>query len=476
MRRIGKNQWVVLEKLREKVAGKSKVEDKIKRSRLESTIKVKKEMEEKVKLLDEKLRLLSQVDYNSVPSPKIEFQKKVFVERKKEDSEEQKRHAVEFAKKMIINQKETNRKKEVLFKQMEEKIAKDKEREELEKKQKEEEEEKQRKELLLKKIEESHAKRQEQQSKIANDTALPKKKYLYEVIQQEYESISQFSELEKRKKIIAEKRNVYKPIRRCDFLEHERNYESQIKKKEEERKKEKIKAQTEDPAYKHKVEQYKTKFADDAMKSATEAKAKLKATDAYKKGKMEKMLTYAKAAQETYAPIQSVEKAKEVQNTIEKLTKPKRRSNSSKKISRSSKHSAPPNETDITQPLESKPGVPKAPIIYKKRANTKDQPKEDQPKKKIDYLSELRNKGVMRKVEDIQRTTDYESVIKSEKYSPREKLEKVRDQASNMERQARKKELLLNSKVSGKGFLEVENEVSDMYIQAIKAKLSLFKL
>ena len=470
--------------------GRDLIEERIKQSRVDAALKIKREMEDKMRLLDEKLRLLS-LEKDTGPDspikkPPPKIQKKWLTEKDRQkwmDEWEQKRkEAEEFARKMGTMQSEIKKKTDGQLRMMEDKIQKEKEMQEKLQREQEEAEEKERKEEVKRKGEEFEAKRKERHEQITKtvvDGALHKKTYLYEKMTKEYDEVVQLTELEKRKKVIAEKRNIYQPIRKADFDQHEKIHEDNVKKLEEQLKKEREKAVAHDPKYASRVKKYKTMFSEVAVKASQVAKVKLDEEKSQKKEKGVKMLEYAKVAQESYPPVVSSIKAGEVKTNTEKTKKSPRRAASTKKYDSPLRQGSVGVKEEKCCCDSMDKGDHKYDTIPKRRVKSKTGKHggdKEQTMKKIDYLSELRKHGIIRRSEDLRNTTDCDALLRDEEMSPVVKLAKVKGQLEVMEKNARKKEALINPKGGAKKFLEVENEVSDIYIKAIKAKLSLLEL
>eukprot|EP01022_Parablepharisma_sp_SALTPOND_P014465 TRINITY_DN1964_c0_g1_i1.p4 TRINITY_DN1964_c0_g1~~TRINITY_DN1964_c0_g1_i1.p4 ORF type:complete len:686 (+),score=116.33 TRINITY_DN1964_c0_g1_i1:4996-7053(+) len=485
------------ENVKSHMNGKELIESRIKQYRMEATAKLKREMEEKMRILDEKLKLLS-MEKTVLPSPTKKSKKPLTEKERKQwkyEWESKRKEAEEFAKRMINFQNEVKRKTEEQLRQVEEKIRKEREEEERKEKERQELEEKQRKEEIRRKFEEAEAKRKErkeQAAKSLNDSGiLHKKPYLYEKMTKEYKETVEMSELEKRKKTIAEKRNIYQPIRKAEFDSHSKQHEETVRKLLEERKKERVKTlKTNVEEYEGKMKKYKTSFADVAIRSSTEAKVKHQENLMHKQQKVAKMQEYAKAAQEEHAPIINPNKVQELKQVLEKnKRKPScQRSTSSKKWEASPRKNAK-KPGSIERKL-----VDHGEQVLLKRHETIAVKSRKSPKttgddlssaklnttsenanRKIDYLAELRKNGIIRQPEKrVER--NYEEVIQDQELSPQEKLARIKEQVDAMEKSARKKEALINPKKGGKGFLEAESEISDIYIQSIKAKLSLLNL
>ncbi len=95
---------------------------------------------------------------------------------------------------------------------------------------------------------------------------------------------------------------------------------------------------------------------------------------------------------------------------------------------------------------------------------------EKQKDKSVDYLQERRNK----RRDGTSASMQWQNDIKDEKLSMREKYERVSEKVRKLEGEAQRKEqlLIVQQKIHD---VEETNEVTDMLVDAIKAKLAILE-
>lgn len=476
-------------------------EEKLTEMRLQNTLKLRKQLENKLKGLDMEVDLLSaQKSLNltnsvSIKKPKEHSWLTTEARQKWQDEWNKKaQEAEEFTKKVNAVQKQIK-----LREKEKQNLLSQKEKEELEEKKKLEEEAKQlqlmqKEEERKKKEEEKEEKRKQRELLLSlAATKPPKREYMHEKLQQRYHSEVEMPELEKRKQEIAEKRNLYKPIRMSDIEQHKRKHEEILMKLEEERKAEREKKLQENPNYMEKMKEMQTVFTEEFIKKRLEEKEKNENLLKKQQEKQEKRLSYAKLIKETFEPKKDEKKAKELEEKIKNLKHPVRhpppaaprltpkakerllakvpkeklKGGKSERRNRSVDHkdAEPIKTSEIT-----KKGNKVSMGVQAEKAIQ--EIKKIEEKKKIDYLQEIKKLIPKR---EIPLTNNFDALVKNTQLSPSEKFKKVQNQLELLEETVRKKE---NRIVKGKASdnLQLGNEVSDMYINAIKAKISLLGL
>jgi len=464
-----------------------------KKFQLIDTKKVKQELETKLKLIHNDINQLSVKEQQLLQeNNKKEYSWLTEQDRLKwkEDMRKKEEEAAAFAKKMEELRKIRKKKYEEQQKEMLEKLQKENE----DRKRIEEEAakllEQQKKEKQAKKLEEMNKKREERQNLLNLAKVAPeKKKPLYEKMQEKFLAEVEMPELEKRKKDIAEKRNIYKPVKKEDLDSHKRMFEEALKKREEEKKKELEKLKIDAQEYMEKANnELKSKFTEEVIKKEQEEKEKFKAAALQPKEAYNKKMTYAKIVKESCAPTVSEQKALELQRNIERLKHPVRKPkeiqpgliktnktshNLSSAAIKECEHTDKGNKSDSEEKVKK--------IAKTKRKSSKNtapgSPKNEnneQPKKKaVDYLTEMRKNREV--VGASNNSKAYEALLKNDDIKITDKYDLVKAQADILEENARRKEQLLTIKGEGKND-QAGQEVSDMYINAIKAKLSLLDL
>ena len=214
-----------------------KIEEDIRKAKLKEVQKMKEELEQKLALLNENASYLA----GTSPRPKKEVtMNKEEKQKLNAELEQKKKEATEFIQKLKDEKKEWKKKKNDRDIELREKQRK--ESEELNKKLKEREEEllKKRKEDTMKTYQQSKQKREEEQKKIEEQKTKvgglpPKGDYLYKKLEEKYNKEVLMPMLEDKKRLLAEKRNVYKPVSRSEIEEHVKKHEQLMVLKEEAR-------------------------------------------------------------------------------------------------------------------------------------------------------------------------------------------------------------------------------------------------
>jgi hypothetical protein len=424
---------------------------------------------------------------------KEEWQKKAdeaanFAEKMRQEQKERKRREGE-KQKLLLDKLETEQ--QTKQREAEERAKADEERRKTEAEQKKEEFERKRQERL-------------QLIKLANEK-VPKKTYLYQKMNDQYVSEMLMPELEKRKQQIAQKRNIYKPIHRTELQEHERRFDEAIQKSEEERRREREKARMDSEDYLRKAQEYQTVFTENVIKHDQESKNRMLQQRAQLKEAYAKKMTYAKIVKESCPPKVSELKALELKKCIEGLKHvpkklphpssthaehaPVRRTLTGKGTSidatqaehqsdhGSGQESAPRPKQRVRMKLKHTVNSAKGSGSIQPERRSQDAPELHDmhvhtKKHTADYLAEQRKKrensrGVV---------PHYENLLRQSDLSVTEKYHMLKAQADMIDQNARRKEQLMSVKGELQHNQDAGQEVSDMYINAIKAKLSLLEL
>eukprot|EP01022_Parablepharisma_sp_SALTPOND_P004530 TRINITY_DN120466_c1_g1_i1.p1 TRINITY_DN120466_c1_g1~~TRINITY_DN120466_c1_g1_i1.p1 ORF type:complete len:614 (+),score=105.58 TRINITY_DN120466_c1_g1_i1:3133-4974(+) len=460
----------------------------LQKMRLQESVRQKQMLEKKLKYIEENIGLLSAGDIEKSSKSVKEYSWLTFEERKKwkEDWMKKAQDAEEFTKRIAAMKKEIKN-----WRKEREKAAEEQHKKEAEKKAKQEEAEA---ELKAKQKEEEERRRAEKAEKdrekrklLAELAKNPLKKdtYLYQKMSQHYLSDVEMPELEKRKKEIAEKRNIYKPIRLLEIEEFKKKHDELMKKTEDERKKEHLKRMHEEIEYHRKVlKELKSSFTDEVIKKDNLGKEKIKEEEEFLKERFNKMKEYAKEIKEKYLPTVSEVKAAELKKQIEKLRhKPREPKPRNIETERRPAILTPAGRNSSLEPPTKPAKSVKSPRANNKKGKcsestksidfSKDK-KEPLLPKKINYLAELAKKradGPKR----ILKGQNYQKVVDDTALSQTEKYQLIKAQTEVLERSARQKETLMTIKKDLNMNVEVGKEVSDMYINAIKAKLSLLE-
>lgn len=465
--------------------------------RLQESQRVQRDLEAKLAFVHSSISVLSGGQEPSVAERKEHsLLSEKERQRWKEEWEKKTEEATEFAKKMKVMQKERKQREEEKRRTEFEKLEEERQAREKLELEKAEQLQAKKKEEEARRLKEFNEKREERKVLLKLATQRQTRKpYLYEKMQEKYMTEVEMPELEKRKKNIAEKRNIYRPLRKEDLDSHQRTYDEVVRKCEEERKKEAEKKRLDEAEYLQRANKYKTAFTDEVLKQDQETRDRAKSLAAQQKEAYIKKMTYAKIVKESCVPQVSEIKAMELKRNIERLKNPVRKppvkkdqgipkANPLKRESWSSGRGKGQTEraADQTESEESKADTMRK-IVKKVSSVTPTEPSSRSHhghdhsecgggKKRIDYLTELR----MNREATGANKKNYESVMRKDDLSPSEKYELVKAQAEVLEENARRKEQLMNVKGECDRNGKAGDEVSDMYIDAIKAKLSLLEL
>ncbi len=388
--------------------------------------------------------------------------------------------AEEFVRKVSAIRNELKQRKnereraiqEKLSKEAEEQQRKDQAEAERKLQIKEEEKAKHVEELGLKKRE------REMLAKLATDH-VPRKEYLYQKMTQQYEQEVEMPELEKRKREIAEKRNVYKPIRLVEIAEFQKKHDEQMMQSATERKKEQLRRLQEQFRYNQKVDkELKSVFTEEVIKKDSAVREKIKEEEDQVKERHQRMKSYAKMVKESHQPTVSSAKALELKKQVEQLKHQPRKPHKTALTPAGRNNSLNPSQTPL---LNLKTRVPQNVKKVPTKRNSQSTRSIDaagdskMKKPKIDYLMEMEKSRAQ--VAGPRRSLLEQSLLKlaaDEQLSAVDRYQLIKAQTEALEQSARQKEeLLAVRKGDMKKAVEIGGEVSDMYVNSMRAKLAL---
>lgn len=418
---------------------------------------------------------LNDTDYKDpieMPNPRYRPAQK---RKRTVDDEETFKQAKEFAEKMeqerlLKKKKEAEKRKKMRqkMKEQEAQLAKEQAEREAEK-------EKERKAKLeeLKRKEEERKKAIKDAENFYKENLKQIEKPLYKKIEKEFEKNYVIPELEKRKKELAEKRNFVKPIDRSELDEHAQKYE-EIRKQEMAKRQMKYNDSSDyDPSV------YKTKFLDsvldyDSQNKAQEAKKNEEIAELQKKKK-----NYAKLVLETHKPRVSKRKKMEMDLIKQNLQNPtaferikKRMVSSSQNKITPYKNLKPSSTIDDRDNLSSVRKPKYKDFDWREKNRFMEVPKPPKEFKKIDYLTDMRTKK-NNKDETRSENRGYHNWDEElSKYEGDDKIYHMKEKARMLEQEALKKEQLMKVHQGGDNTAD-RNQVNDMIIDSIKAKIAL---
>ena len=485
-----------------------KIDEDIRKSKLREVKRMKEELEQRLASLNENVTILA----IGSPPPKKEATEKVLSKEEKqkleEELEKKRKEASEFILKLKAEKAERKRKEEERRKAMEEKMKRDSE--ELNRKLKEKEEEllKRRKEESMKAYEQLKKKREEDQKKYEETRAKaplpPKGGYLYKKIEERFNEEVLTPMLEDKKRELAKKRNLFKPLNKEEFDEHMKKYELLMAQKEEARQNE-TKARKEKELTMHEaIKKLQTHTSERQGLEEIKMKEEREKKKTEKMERREKMESYANLIRDTVPIKVSDEKAQEMKTQIEGMKHPVRQSKDTRKLyelasinKRSLKevsHSMEKirkdkTETDLASPklvdkavdavrsgsysAKDKGKAALKTVIMQQALQAAAEQKER--KRKQDYLGELRKKREENSTSEKSLKYDWKNDLKDTKLNPTEKYNRLVGKAGMIEEQAKMKEKLLQAKGGTEKNPEMGENVSDMFIDAIKAKLAILE-
>jgi len=366
--------------------------------------------------------------------------KQIEAERRKAQREKMKQEQVQVEKR----QKELDQQKE---KERKEKMMQIKEKEEMRKKQIKDNEEIYRENL--KKIE---------------------KVPLYKKIEVQYEKEYVIPELEKRKKELADKRNFFKPISKEEITVHEKKYE-ELRKREMVKREQKYKDDNDyDPS------KYKSKFLENVL-DYDESK-KIEQNKKYEEVAelMKKKKNYAKLVLETHKPKVSKRKKMEMELIKQNLENPTAFERIKKRMVSSSQNRLNTykalNSSNMDEKEHTEQKKPKyKDFDWREKNRIVEIPKPEHKFIKKDYLTEKRiqrtNQSETRS--EQKKHIDWETELN--KFEGDDKVFHMKEKARMLEQEALKKEQLM--KVNKGDHVSGRNEINDMIIDSIKAKIAL---
>ena len=489
------------------------IEEDLRKTRLKDALRAKDHLEYKLSHIRDSVEVLKKADYTRSPentSGKKDMYSWINKEERnksKANFNEKKQAASDMIKRVGKEKLERQKREQERQRLMFEKIQKEMELKNNEMKDREEE--------ILKKrndersrmhdiFEERKKERGEQLQLLKKPQR--KKQYMYMDMEKKYEKEVLMPDLEKRKAEIQGKRNLLRPINKEEILEHQRRVEEYLGKKDDEKKKELLRKRMEEDMYLHNQNRFKTAISEQIYKYDQKLREQEKAQKVERKALQEKMQTYAQIVKETCLPTVSEQKKLEREMNIQRLRHPVKRPNyADKRVNPTSQQekvrgkkfykvkssqSASKSwikDDDQTKTMsggnnsesDERHAVKKrSPIKHKPKRQPRSQ-QEDRVNVKSrppDYLAQLRKKREDSGGPDIQHRRigmDWQSDMKNENLNVLQKYERIIDKASMIEERAKREERVLQAKGGADRDIAKGEFVSDLFIDAIKAKLAI---
>ncbi len=490
-----------------KTLGKmEKIEDDIRRTKLKEIVRMKEELQQKLLSLSENAELLQKSVSASFPQSvkkDKDYYKLSKEDRRKlkEEFEAKRQEAMEFVKKKQTEKKERHKREKAILRQEEDKKRASEEARAKEAKVREVELLASRREDALKNMQELKQRREEETKKRQEqeEKHQPQEVYLYQKYEERYKKMVELPLLEARKQFLAEKRNVLKPISNKELDERAQKYEEIMTAREDERREEIRKKREIEDELAEKQKQFRTTISEKIHERDAKQKEELEKRNDVRKTLKLKMDSYANSLKETCPVVPSDCKANELKQLVEHLKQPTRQPRDVRKLYvPSALHTKKGRRSSSTAERE---GKAESKSMDKRAADEKSrQPKSGESKsvarggkikleeavskemmeaakkkreQQMDYLTSIRLQREAKYGASKPDKFNWQADIKSERIGDREKRERVERKARMIEEQAKKKEQLYYQSGGPDKNVEMGQYVSDMFIDAIKAKLAI---
>ena len=506
------------------------IEEGIRKQQVKNMKKQKWELEQKLLSLNENLVNLSYPSQRSIRAKELTREEK---QKQKEEAEQKRKNAEDFIQQINAKEKERKKKTEEKLKTLKEKEDKKLKEFEEDMKRRYEETIKKRKEEDKKTYNNIRKKREEDTKRLemakSQSSPPPENCYLYKKLEEKYSNEVLLPGLENRKKELAMKRGQLKTVTQEELNEHIKKYDDYLLRKEEERKNQlRIKLIAEQER-KESLDKYKTHMLENECLEE-EKRKELKEQKARERMEfMKKRMDYANLIPDIHPVTVSEKKAQDLKWKIESLTTKPRISKSKlvtnlstnkppgslRRISNPKSNSSANNElitntakikknkftkdtmserrnlSDNANELdeENNKSKPKLKRQTEVRKNPKEEKKSklgaynkysqeisEKPKrinKVKDPLEELKQKRGDQYGKHNKNSYDWNKDLINDKLDHKEKLNRITGKAHLIEQKAIRKEELMKGSKGVEGNIELGEEVSDMYLDAIKAKLAI---
>ncbi|CAG9320225.1 unnamed protein product [Blepharisma stoltei] len=419
--------------------------------KLEEAKTKKKHLKSQLKLLDDSISFLEQ----SLPSH--QSHKKLINE-----SEEEHQQKVKKFKELTKRLNEEKLKRKIVIEKLEaqrqEKLIKEAEELMLAKQEMEEEA----RILKQKKLEELKIKAQERKENIKEMRKFLKEssqksfeKPTFQVLEEKFKTNIELPELEKRKTELAKIHLLYRPLSHDDLECHAQKLEEIHKEAEKRREKEKSEKKTDEKIDAATIAQLQTTSLIKAIEQQKKEKLE-KDREAYEKKIMsQKQRNYAEIVKEMFTPVIDMKKRYELLMKIEKRKKGNIIKQEKLKVNRSL--SVIRQDTEIHSQKRHSQAKSVVPEIKNKA-------------KIVDYLAERRK---YRSNISVEYPIGEKANINWD-YEMEKGIKNIQDQASHIEKLARKREIIAKSITPlYSQAINLEEQVNDMLIESVRAKMKL---
>eukprot|EP01022_Parablepharisma_sp_SALTPOND_P019363 TRINITY_DN3292_c0_g2_i1.p7 TRINITY_DN3292_c0_g2~~TRINITY_DN3292_c0_g2_i1.p7 ORF type:complete len:373 (-),score=73.27 TRINITY_DN3292_c0_g2_i1:14091-15209(-) len=355
-------------------------------------------------------------------------------------------------------------------------------------KEKKEAERKKRKEELLRSFQEKRERRMEELKKLEEHSkrlgVLPETEYMHKKLEDKYKADVLLPLLEKQKMELAKRRNLVKPVTKEEIHEHMRKHELIVNRKEEERKRQLSAKRREEMLVMLDQKRFKSLISKEL--SEKEAKSKAEALQKAEEKKLirEKMLKYADLVKELHPMRASSRKSAELKHLIEQLRHPVREKRDVKQDYEISKvvpsrgiRSINPEVASsyVEGKIQKRKSHGPRKITDSLEFSIRQHTEVRIPRKKIDYLDEFRkNRDLSVSGDKRSLRYNWKNDLNNKSLNEVEKINRVVAKAGMLEQRAKMEEKVMRA-AGLQGNVALGEQVSDMLIDAIKAKLAVLE-
>ena len=310
--------------------------------------------------------------------------------------------------------------------------------------------------------------------------------YLYKKLEEKYNTEILMPSLEKKKQELAEHRNIYKPMNWVEIKEHEREHHRIIMRHSEEKAQEFAELKAKELSLAKLKKQVKNEISTRCELQDIKEKEERALKEKQKVELKDKMKKYSDLVKDITVIKASPKKAAELKSIISRLKHPVREARDTRKLYDLSIINNRANR--IQKPVLT--SVNRSQIngnyfkIVSSRGRTnpiddgssKSPSQTDSSKKslKFDYLAEQRRKRERNPIL-ISKSINWEKDLNNPSLGMEQKCNLVIGKASQIEREARIKEDLLRARGGADKNPGLESNITDMFIEAIKAKLAVLE-
>lgn len=446
--------------IEQRQAKSQSVEDNIREHRLKEAQRQKQELEQKLEQLQDNINSLAAVT-ESPPATKVSLQSSKVRQEYFSEEERRRQETSEFAKKLRQEQLDLARRNRLREEELQRKVLA--QLDQAQRRQEEDaariQEEKTRK---LAELQDRARKRKldlEERRRVASEetTRLRSQQYMHDRLSQDYVSRIVQTEQEKQQEALAKQKLLHQPVRLEDIQEHARKHDDimreRLTRKEADRQNKLIDSQISG------LNQVKgSSFTLAVLSQEKQAKQEREQVAETRRRLQEKKQRYALLVKEMFAPAVDPAKQKELEVIKEKLAHP---------VSHLHKNSTSRSLSDNPEMQ-----MPYQPHKFKDNPMLPRPKPKREPIETVDYLRAQREtranmQAFPGKLGLIQVQDDIDEASKAQI---------VKHQVDRLEKEARRREALLNQlSPTTPGALQAHEELNDALISSIRAKLSLLK-